>query len=130
MGAPVSILMPRGRKFLVGMAANDFLGPNKLLARRKNLLHGGDDNPNGNACSDKGIENRIPGYAAKETGGDWRQGHVHVADIVDVRQPHCRVAAARREQQPGHTCVSSQLGPRTRIPAKLANMEWFSRLLS
>jgi hypothetical protein len=27
-------------------------------------------------------------------------------------------------------CVSSQLGPRTRIPAKLANMEWFSRLLS
>jgi hypothetical protein len=30
----------------------------------------------------------------------------------------------------GQGCVSSQLGPRTRIPAKLANMEWFSRLLS
>jgi hypothetical protein len=39
-------------------------------------------------------------------------------------------AALRATTTVAGACVSSQLGPRTRIPAKLANMEWFSRLLS
>jgi hypothetical protein len=60
--------MRRGGKFLVGMAANDFLGPNKLLGRRKNLLRGGDDDPRGDACRDDGIEDRMAGQADEEVG--------------------------------------------------------------
>src|SRR5262249_4368295 len=58
------------------MAAHDFLGPDELLARRKNLAHGGGDDPHGDAGGDEGIENRITGKPARGAGGDGRKGYV------------------------------------------------------
>ncbi len=53
---------------MLGMAADDFLRPKKLLAGGKNLLHGGDDNPDGDARGDQGIENRVAGHSDQEAG--------------------------------------------------------------
>ena len=57
---------------VVGMAADDFPRPDELLARRKNLAHGGSDDPHGDAGRDEGIENRIAGQADQEAGRDRR----------------------------------------------------------
>jgi len=41
---------------VVGVPADDFPRPDELLARRKNLAHGGEDDPPGDASGDEGIE--------------------------------------------------------------------------
>jgi hypothetical protein len=77
------------------MAANDFLRPNELLARCKNLPRGGNDNPQCDASGNEGIENRIAGQGDEKAGGDWRGRHVDIADIVNIGQPDGRIVVAR-----------------------------------
>ena len=48
----------------------------------------------------RGSKNRIAGQADQEAGGDWRQGYVDVADVVNIGEPDRRVVAARREEEP------------------------------
>src|SRR5262249_46479158 len=95
------------RLLVVGMAADDFLGPDEFLARRENLAHGRDDDPHGDGCGDERIENRIAGQADQQAGGDRRQGYVHVADIVNIGEPDRRVVAARREEEPRDAPIGS-----------------------
>src|SRR5258708_30337212 len=82
---------------VVGMAADDFLGPDELFARCKDLAHGGDDDPRGEACGDEGIGDRITGQADQEAGTYRPQGYVDVADIVNIGEADRGVVAARRE---------------------------------
>ena len=90
------------------MAADDFLRPKKLLARGEYLLHGRNDNPNGDARGDQGIENRVAGHSDQEAGSDRRQRHADVADIVDIGESDRRIVAARCEQEPGDAPIGGR----------------------
>src|SRR5262245_30092654 len=76
---------------MVGMATEDLLGPDQLLARGKNLSRRGNDDPRGDACGDQRVENRIAGQADEETGADRCQGDVDIPYVVDVGEPDCRI---------------------------------------